>query len=442
LNNVEKMLVYRHGLARKKKIHNSKKPNKTHKGEKLMKKAFLQKIMAVAITAISIGSLSTLGVSAATNNSTANDFYSLILNQASKDGWVNDNGTWYFHNKTGNVKTGWINDNGNWYFCDSTGAMQTGVIKVNDKTYCLNTAGAMETGEVLVNNNTYKCSSDGQAAGTKIPTSDKVFDSNNNVIKDNNKNSIVSNSNNNQDINKTGTTTNTNTVSIISSGNSTNLGDTTSTRSTTDTTNAGKTTSTVSTTDTTNAGDTTSTGRTTDTTNAGDTTSTRRTTDTTNAGNTSNIGSKTATDLTSVDVQGLPQLPKTYAINVQASAEDKILELMNAKRVEAGLQPLTLDNTLLQVARYKSDHMIQFNYFDHVTPQGTKYTDWLKSVGYTYTTAGENIAYNTYDAVELFNQWWNSPGHKANMMNPSYTKVGIGVVQGNNKFMGTQEFSN
>ena len=114
---------------------------------------------------------------------------------------------------------------------------------------------------------------------------------------------------------------------------------------------------------------------------------------------------------------------------------------MNAKRVEAGLKPLTVDNTLVQVARYKSNHMIQYNYFDHVTPQGTKYTDWLQAVGYTYTTAGENIAYNTYDAVELFNQWWNSPGHRANMMNASYTKVGIGVIQGNGKFMGTQEFS-
>ncbi|HEX9027260.1 MAG TPA: CAP domain-containing protein, partial [Clostridium sp.] len=51
-------------------------------------------------------------------------------------------------------------------------------------------------------------------------------------------------------------------------------------------------------------------------------------------------------------------------------------------------------------------------------------------------------AYNNYDAVELFTQWWNSPGHRANMMNASFTKVGIGVVQGNNKFMGTQEFSN
>ena len=69
---------------------------------------------------------------------------------------------------------------------------------------------------------------------------------------------------------------------------------------------------------------------------------------------------------------------------------------MNQKRTEAGLQPLTMDNTLLQVARYKSNHMIQYNYFDHMTPDGTKWTDWLKAIGYTYTTTGENIAYNTY----------------------------------------------
>jgi len=250
----------------------------------------------------------------------------------------------------------------------------------------------METGKVSVNNKTYTCSSNGQVVGTKAPVVDKVFDTNNKVVKDNNKNSTVSNSNISQGTTNTGTTS-------TSTGNTTNIGTTTST-STGSTTNIGTTTS-------------TSTGNTT-----------------------------TSSDVTTVDVQGLAKLPTTYSINVQATAEDKILELMNAKRVEAGLKPLTMDNTLVQVARYKSDHMIQYNYFDHVTPQGTKYTDWLQAVGYKYTTAGENIAYNTYDANELFTQWWNSPGHRANMMNSSYTKVGIGVIQGNGKFMGTQEFSN
>ncbi|GAA0077069.1 CAP domain-containing protein [Clostridium sp. CTA-5] len=146
----------------------------------------------------------------------------------------------------------------------------------------------------------------------------------------------------------------------------------------------------------------------------------------------------------SVNVAGLSKLPEKYSISIQSSAENKILQLMNEKRVQAGLKPLTMDNTLLQVARYKSDDMIQNNFFDHTNPDGTKWTNWLQAIGYKYTATAENIAYNTYDPVELFNQWWNSPGHKANMMNPSYTKVGVGVIydKDNNKYMGTQTFSN
>lgn len=144
----------------------------------------------------------------------------------------------------------------------------------------------------------------------------------------------------------------------------------------------------------------------------------------------------------SVDVDRLTKLPQNYDINIQSSAENKILELMNQKRTEAGLKPLFLDNTLLQIARYKSDHMIQFGYFDHTTPEGKNWASWLDAINYQYTTTGENIAYNNYDPVELFNQWWNSSGHRENMMNPSYTKVGIGVIYGNNKYMGTQTFSN
>jgi len=360
-----------------------------------MKKAFLNKLVIAVISATTMTTLTPLGVSAATTNTAANNYFNSILNEQIKTGWVFNDGTWCFVDNTGNVKTGWVKDNDKWYFLDGTGAMQTGVIKVNGKTYCLNKSGEMVTGTILVNNKTYKSSTNGQVVGTKVPTSDKTFDSNNAVVNDNKQNSTVITSNGNQ-----GTT---------------NSGETTSTGTTKNTDSTG------STTNTTTTGNTDTTG---------------------SATNTTTTGSNTSADVTNVDVQGLPQLPKTYSINVQATVEDKILQLMNEKRVEAGLKPLTVDNTLLQLARYKSDHMIQYNYFDHVTPQGTKYTDWLQAVGYTYTTAGENIAYNTYDAVELFNQWWNSPGHRANMMNASYTKVGIGVIQGNGKFMGTQEFSN
>jgi Uncharacterized protein with SCP/PR1 domains len=354
-----------------------------------MKKAFLKKLVVGVITATTMTTLTPLGVSAATNNTLDTNSYIFNLNKVLKTGWLNENGAWYYFDKMGNAKTGWIKDNGKWYFCDNTGEMQTGVIKVNGKTYCLNNSGAMETGKVNVNNTTYKCSNNGQVVGDKAPTVDKVFDNSNVVVKDNNQNSTVTNLNDNQ------TTKNIeNTVTNSNDNQTTN--------------------------------------------NIDNTGNTNNSTDTT----TSNTNTGTATDITNVDVQGLPKLPQTYPISVQASAESQILQLMNAKRTEAGLQPLTLDNTLVQVARYKSNDMIQNNFFDHTNPDGTKWTNWLQAIGYKYTTTGENIAYNTYDAVELFNQWWNSPGHRANMMNASYNKVGIGVIKGNNKYMGTQEFSN
>ena len=363
-----------------------------------MKKNILTKIVPAVIAATTMVSFSSLGVSAKTYNSKGNTHYNLMAKKL--------------------LKTGWIMNNGKWYYFNSAGLKQTGVINVKGKTYCLNSAGVLETGKIKVNNVTYTTASNGQVIGTKAPAVDKVFDSTNNVVKDTNQNStVVGNSTTNQ-----GTTTNTGTTST---GTTTNAGTTTNT-TTENTNNTGTTTNTGNTTTEEN---TTNVETTTNTTNTGSTTTTDSTTNSSTAGS-------------SVDVQGLPQLPTKYSINVQATAEQKILQLMNEKRVEAGLKPLTMDNTLLKVARYKSNHMIQYNYFDHTNPDGTKWVNWLQTIGYKYTATGENIAYNTYDAVELFNQWWNSPGHRANMMNASYGKVGIGVIQGNGKYMGTQTFSN
>jgi len=332
-----------------------------------MMKNFLRRIVTAVIAATTIGSFSSLGVSAATFDSNINNYYNTIANNV--------------------LNIGWVMNDGKWHYFDNAGIMQTGVIKINGKTYCLNQSGIMEMGKVIVNNKAYTTSSDGQVTGNKAPVVDKVFDSNNNIVKDNNKTSTVSTSTSNQ-------------------------GTTASTGSTTNTESATK-----------------------NTINANNSTSTDNI-------ESNKATSNASTSANSVDVQGLPKLPANYSINVLDSAEQKILELMNAKRTEAGLQPLTMDNTLVQVARYKSNNMIQNNFFDHTNPDGTKWTNWLQAIGYKYTTTGENIAYNTSDPVELFNQWWNSPGHRANMMNASYTKVGMGVIYGNGKYMGTQEFSN
>jgi hypothetical protein len=94
---------------------------------------------------------------------------------AMKTGWVKDNGTWYYLNPVsdgtkGAMKTGWINDNGVWYFAASSGAMQTGVVQVNGKVYYLAASGAMATGSVTIDGVVYTFATTGEAIGDKIPT--------------------------------------------------------------------------------------------------------------------------------------------------------------------------------------------------------------------------------------------------------------------------------
>ncbi|MBE7003315.1 MAG: hypothetical protein E7425_03395 [Ruminococcaceae bacterium] len=108
--------------------------------------------------------------------------------------------------------------------------------------------------------------------------------------------------------------------------------------------------------------------------------------------------------------------------------EQEVARLVNAERAKAGLAPLTLDAALCRTARMKSQDMHDSGYFDHNSPAyGTPF-QLMKSQGITYRTAGENIAmgYRTPEAV--VNAWMNSPGHRANILNASYTTLGVGYV--------------
>lgn len=371
-----------------------------------MKKAFLKKVISAGLVIAAMSTVAPLGVSADSTNykvqtgwsQNDNGNWCYTNNSGKKQtGWLSINGTKYYFDKNGNMKTGWISYKGKKYFADSNGAIQTGVVKIDGKVYYFNNSGVMQVGRVSIGNKIYNFASNGQAIGNRIPTAEKEFDSKGNLL-----------TNNNESNNE-------------STGNTTKPDNNESTGNTTEPDN--------------NGSNNDSTGNTTKPDNNGSNND--------STGNTGNQGTVTTPgNNSSTNVSGLPEIQEKYPITVQASAETKILELMNEKRTEAGLKPLTMDNTLLQVARYKSNHMIQNNYFSHTNPDGTKWTNWLQKIGYKYTATAENIAYNSYDPVELFNQWWNSSGHRQNMMNPSYTKVGIGVVYGNNKYMGTQTFSN
>lgn len=112
-----------------------------------------------------------------------------------------------------------------------------------------------------------------------------------------------------------------------------------------------------------------------------------------------------------------------------SQAESEMLNLINQARAGDNLAPLTADTELANVARIKSQDMIDNNYFSHNSPTYGNPFDMLKNFGIKYIKAGENIAGNV-GVKEAHEALMNSPGHRKNIMSPDYTHIGIGIKEG------------
>lgn len=112
--------------------------------------------------------------------------------------------------------------------------------------------------------------------------------------------------------------------------------------------------------------------------------------------------------------------------------EQEVIRLVNEIRTRNGLKALTYDWELSRVARYKSQDMKDNNYFAHNSPvYGTPF-QMIKSFGISYKSAGENIAKGYATPQTVVNGWMNSSGHRANILNANYTRIGVGYVAGGN----------
>ncbi len=112
--------------------------------------------------------------------------------------------------------------------------------------------------------------------------------------------------------------------------------------------------------------------------------------------------------------------------------EKQVVDLVNSERAANGLAPLTLNEKLCGVARTKSQDMKNLGYFSHTSPTYGSPFDMMKSFGISYRTAGENIAMGQRTPQEVVNAWMNSAGHRANILNPSFTQIGVGYVADGN----------
>ncbi|HYP29656.1 MAG TPA: CvpA family protein [Blastocatellia bacterium] len=120
--------------------------------------------------------------------------------------------------------------------------------------------------------------------------------------------------------------------------------------------------------------------------------------------------------------------------------EARMLEMVNAERVSAGLEPLAPDPELTEVARRHSADMFARGYFSHSTPEGRSPFDRIREARVTFRTAGENLALAPTLSV-AHTGLMNSPGHRANILRPQFGRVGIGILDGGFRgLMVTQNF--
>ncbi|MGE5042374.1 MAG: CAP domain-containing protein [Candidatus Levyibacteriota bacterium] len=135
------------------------------------------------------------------------------------------------------------------------------------------------------------------------------------------------------------------------------------------------------------------------------------------------------------------QQPQPQPADISQIEQD-IFNQTNQQRQQHGVPPLTFSNEIAAVARAHSKDMNDRNFFDHVNPDGLDPFQRMRIGGISFSTAGENIA-GGQSADIMMTNWMNSSGHRANILNPAYTKIGVGVSVSNRfGLLATQDFTN
>lgn len=123
-----------------------------------------------------------------------------------------------------------------------------------------------------------------------------------------------------------------------------------------------------------------------------------------------------------------PDAARASIMGPPSSPENEVAELVNVERAIQNLQPMAWNDMLGTAARGHSEDMALQNYFSHTSLDGRIFSQRITAAGYSYNACGENIAagYSTPQAV--MNGWMNSPGHRANILNPAFCDIGVGYA--------------
>ena len=116
-----------------------------------------------------------------------------------------------------------------------------------------------------------------------------------------------------------------------------------------------------------------------------------------------------------------PESPETDAQLAE------VIALVNGERQRAGLPPLAADGRVQEAAAVRAAEIAQS--FSHSRPDGRNFSTALQEAGAVYRTAGENIAWGQKSPGEVMRGWMESAGHRANILNESFSSIGVGFYQ-------------
>lgn len=127
------------------------------------------------------------------------------------------------------------------------------------------------------------------------------------------------------------------------------------------------------------------------------------------------------------EIPSAPENPPSQEDTEELTFAEQVVVLVNKERAKENLSPVSIDEKIEDAALVRAKE-IQTS-FSHTRPNGSSFATALKEAGATYRSAGENIAWGQKTPEEVVKAWMNSSGHRANIMNPNYSRIGVGHLQ-------------
>lgn len=131
----------------------------------------------------------------------------------------------------------------------------------------------------------------------------------------------------------------------------------------------------------------------------------------------------------STDLKGAANAGEPTPISCGETTDEaliaQVIVLVNAERAKVGAPPLTENPKLKAAATVHNNNMACLNFFDHTGQDGSQPDERVTAQNYAWANTGENIAAGQATAEDVMNSWMNSEGHKANILNPDFTEIGV-----------------